>query len=150
MISKFLILKNMRKTVTFFAGLLLLLVFAQCKKDDPVNPNDNNNNGKVEIPMGMNNADILITNFIEEAIPDEDGCFAIGYSKLLVAENANNGKLIYCSINSIDRNLRNTTEDNCELNAKETAIFIAMRLLPTTMMDAPDQSLRNMKTMLYN
>ena len=141
----------MKKTITLIAGLLLLLMFAQCKKDEPVTPNDNtDNNGRVEIPVGMSHTDIVVTNFVEDAILDEDGGFEVGNGRMLMAKNANNGKLIYFSINSIDRNVKNTTENNYELNAKETAIIIAMRLLPTTMMDAPDQSLRNMKTMLYN
>ncbi len=141
----------MKKYFTIIAGLLFLLVFAQCKKDEPVTPNDdNNNNGKMEIPVGMSHTDIVVTNFVEDAIPDEDGGFELGNGKMLIAKNANNGKLIYFSINSIDRNVKNTTENDCELNAKETAIFIAMRLLPTSMMDAPDQSLMNMKAMLYD
>lgn len=141
----------MKKAITLIAGLLLLLMFAQCKKDEPVTPNENtDNNGRVEIPIGMSHTDIVVSNFVEDAIPDEDGGFEVGNGRMLMAKNANNGKLIYFSINSIDRNVKNTTENNYELNAKETAIFIAMRLLPTSMMDAPDQSLMNMKSLLYD
>ena len=141
--------KNTKKTVVIIAGLLLLLAFAQCKKDDPANPNGD---GKVEIPKGMSNTDIIITNFNEEAVPDENGDFAVGYSKMLMAKNASNGELIYFTMISTDRNTKKEVGDGSEyeLNAKETAIFLTLRCIPFSLRSGSDESFVALKNTLYS
>ncbi len=103
------------------------------------------NYGNVEIPEGMSNTDIIITNFSEDAIPDENGDFSIGYSKMLVAKNINNGEVIYYSLNSIENNSKNTVENDYEVSAKETALTFALRLLPFYMKDGYDDVLDKVK-----
>ena len=107
--------------------------------------------GNVEIPMGMDPSNIIVTNFSENAIPDENGDFVIGYSKMLVAKNADNGNIIYFSLNSIDENIRSekSSDDNYEVNAKETAILFALRLLPFDMSHGDDEVLQVMKEIVY-
>ena len=105
--------------------------------------------GHVEIPTGMSNTDIIVTNFSEDAIPDENGDFAIGYSKMLVAKNADNGKVMYYSIHSIENGSKDATENDYEINAKETALFFAIRLFPFYLKDGYDDVLLKVKESLY-
>ena len=106
--------------------------------------------GNVEIPAGMSNSDIVVTNFNEDAVPDESGDFYIGYSKFLIAKNATNGEIVYYCVNSRDENIRSSLENDYELNAKETAITIAMRMLPITLGSCSDEVLHAMKDALYS
>lgn len=107
--------------------------------------------GNVNIPTGMDPSNIIVTNFSEDAIPDENGDFAIGYSKMLMAKNADNGNIIYFSLNSIDENIRSekSSVDDYEVNAKETAILFALRLLPFDMSHGDDEVLHRMKEIVY-
>ena len=106
--------------------------------------------GHVTIPTGMNASDIIVTNFLEDAVPDENGDFFIGYSKTMMAKNATNGKLVYISINSKDDNIKSSTENDYELNAKETAITIAMQMLPMVLGSCSDEMLHAVKDILYS
>ncbi|MBR4391386.1 MAG: hypothetical protein IKT08_04700 [Bacteroidales bacterium] len=102
-------------------------------------------NGNVEIPNGMVANDIIVTNFVQDAIPDENGDFAIGTSTLLMAKNAENGKMVYLSLHSIERDSKRSSEEPVEVSAKETALYIALRLLPFNMLDGNDEVLQKMK-----
>ena len=104
--------------------------------------------GNVEIPAGMSSSDIIVTNFGEDAIPDENGDFAIGYSKMLVAKNADNGKVIYYSLYSIESGSKNEIENDYEIGARETAIFFAVRLFPFYLKDGYDDVLLKVKESL--
>lgn len=105
--------------------------------------------GNVEIPTGMTSADIIVTNLDEDAIPDENGDFAIGYSKMLVAKNADNGKVMYYSIHSIENGSKDASDNDYEINAKETALFFAIRLFPFYLKDGYDDVLLKVKESLY-
>ena len=143
----------MKKYFTIIAGLLFLLVFAQCKKDEPVTPNDdNNNNGKVEIPVGMSHTDIVVTNFVEDAIPDEDGGFEVGNGRMLIAKNANNDKLIYIALYSTDISTgKGTVEEvDRQLSAKETALYFALSVFPNGFGELPDNKFNALKNILYS
>lgn len=105
--------------------------------------------GNIEIPTGMEPSDIIITNFGEDAIPDENGDFAIGYSKMLVAKNADNGKVMYYSIHSIENGSKDASDNDYEINAKETALFFAIRLFPLFLKDGYDDVLLKVKESLY-
>ena len=108
--------------------------------------------GTVEVPEGMDASDIIISNFNEEVIPDEDGEFEIGYNNMLVAKNAETGALMYLALYSIENNNRGGKMRGNEnaLNAKETAILIALRLLPFDMRDGDDEVLAAMKEIVYS
>lgn len=108
--------------------------------------------GNVEIPTGMSNADIIVTNYIEDAIPDENGDFAIGYSKMLMATNAINGEIIYLSTLSVDGDIRNGEKpaQNYELNAKETAITLALQMFPFGLSQSKDATFASIKDVLYS
>ena len=107
--------------------------------------------GNVEIPTGMTGADIIVTNLDEDAIPDENGDFAIGYSKMLVAKNSDNGNIMYFGLYSIDPRNRSdkTGSDDYELNAKETALYLSLKLLPFYMQDGSDEVMNKMKESIY-
>ena len=108
--------------------------------------------GNVEIPSDLNNMDIVVTNLGGDAVPNEDGDFAIGYSRMLVAQNADNGNIIYYGLCSIDENIRGNKSNGSiyELNAKETAIMLALRLLPFDMSHGDDEVLQRMKEIVYS
>ena len=108
--------------------------------------------GNVEIPTGMSNADIIVTNYIEDAIPDETGDFAVGYSKMLMATNAANDEIIYMSILSVDDDIRKGQRQlqNYELSAKETAITLALNMFPYGMLQSKDETFASIKDVLYS
>ena len=108
--------------------------------------------GNVEIPTGMSGSDIIVSNYNEDAIPDENGDFAIGYSKMLIATNAINGKIIYISTFSVDGDIRNREErtQNYELNAKETAITFALQMFPFGLSQSKDATFASIKEVLYS
>ncbi len=106
--------------------------------------------GNVEIPAGMTGADIIVTNLDEDAIPDENGDFAIGYSKMLTAKNAENGKIMYISNLSVDYDIaKGDRQQNYELSAKETALHYALCLIPFGTYQSKDATFNSMKDALY-
>ncbi|MBR0175812.1 MAG: hypothetical protein IJQ11_00075 [Bacteroidales bacterium] len=106
--------------------------------------------GNVEIPAGVSSSDIIVTNFSEEAIPDENGDFAIGYSKILTATNAENGQIIYISNLSADYDIaKGDRQQNYELSAKETALHYALCLIPYGLFQSKDATFNSMKDALY-
>ena len=108
--------------------------------------------GNVEIPAGMSESDIIVTNLEEDAIPDENGDFAIGYSKMIVAKNNDNGNIIYFGLFSIDpgnRSEKSSGDNDYELNARETALYLSLKLLPFYMQDGSDAVLNKMKESIY-
>ena len=106
--------------------------------------------GNVEIPTGMSNSNIIVTNFCEDAVPDENGDFSIGYSKMLVAKNADNGEIMYYTIHSIDNSIRNAKGNDYELSAKETAVSLSIRMLPVILGNGSDDILNMLKDVLYS
>ncbi len=108
--------------------------------------------GNVAIPTGMSNSDIIVTNYNEDAIPDENGDFAIGYSKMLMATNAINGEIIYLSTLSVDGDIRNgvRSTQNYELNAKEIAITLALQMFPFGLSQSKDATFASIKDVLYS
>ena len=108
--------------------------------------------GSVEIPEGMDASNIIITNFSEEVVPNEDGEFEIPTSNMLVAKNNQNDNIVYLglySIEHVDRNDR-VMRDDYVLDAKETAILLALRLLPFDMSDGDNEVLDAMKAIVYS
>ena len=106
--------------------------------------------GNVEIPTGMSNTDIIVTNLVEDAFPDENGDFFIGYSKMLTAKNAENGKIIYISNLSADYDIaKGERQQNYELSAKETALHYALCLIPFGIYQSKDATFNSMKDALY-
>ncbi len=109
-------------------------------------------NGNVEVPTGMEASNIIVTNFSEDAIPDEDGNFSIGYSKMLVATNADNNKPIYFTVNSTDFSVQKSVLENgdYELSAKETALYFALNNFPYGLSGASDEKFNALKNLLYS
>lgn len=106
--------------------------------------------GNVEIPAGMSGPDIIVTNLSEDAVPDENGDFFIGYSKMLTAKNAENGKIIYISNLSADYDIsKGDRQQNYELSAKETALHYALCLIPFGIYQSKDATFNSMKDVLY-
>ena len=107
--------------------------------------------GTVEIPEGMDASDIIITNFSEEVVPDENGEFEIGYNDLLMAINPEYDKPVYFNLVSLasDEQRRSTKASNVEMSAKETALFLALRVFPNGMETTTDEWLNALKNILY-
>ena len=106
--------------------------------------------GNVEIPQGMSGLDIIVTNLGEDAVPDENGDFFIGYSRMLTAKNAENGKIIYISNLSVDYDIaKGDRQQNYELSAKETALHYALCLIPFGTYQSKDATFNSMKDALY-
>ena len=108
--------------------------------------------GNVEIPSGLNNMDIVVTNFGEDAIPDENGDFFIGYSTSLTMKNATNNEVIYMSIPSVDNEIAKGEgrTQNYDLNAKETALYYALTMIPFGLCQTKDATLNSIKDVLYD
>jgi hypothetical protein len=107
--------------------------------------------GNVEIPTGMSNTDIIVTNLGEDAIPDENGNYHIGDSKMLTAINSGNGKIIYISNLSVDYDdAKGIRQQNYELSAKETALHYALCLIPFGTYQSQDATFNSMKNVLYD
>ena len=124
-----------RNTVKYFNEILINVEF----------------DGNVEIPAGMSAADIIVTNFSEDAIPDENGDFAIEYSQMLTATNATNNEVVYMSIVSVDYEAARTKSQlqNYELNAKTTALYYALTMIPFGLNQAKDETFNSIKESLY-
>ena len=108
--------------------------------------------GNVMIPAGMNNTNIIVTNLKEDAIPDENGDFAIGYSKSLIATNATNGEIVYMSILSVDNDINKgeRQQQSYELSAKETALYYALTMIPFGLNQTKDETFQSIKDVLYD
>ncbi len=108
--------------------------------------------GNVEIPAGMSNANIIVTNFGEDAIPDENGDFHIGDSKMLTAKNATNNEIIYMSVISADYDIAKGASQlqNYDLNAKETALYYALTMIPFGLYQTKDATFQSIKDVLYD
>lgn len=108
--------------------------------------------GNVEIPTGMSNSNIIVTNLSEDAIPDENGDFAIGYSKSLIATNATNGEIVYMSILSVDNDINKgeRQQQSYELSAKETALYYALTMIPFGLNQTKDETFQSIKDVLYD
>ena len=107
--------------------------------------------GTVEVPEGMDASNIVITNFSEEVVPNEDGEFEIGYGDLLMAINPEYDKPVYFNLVSLasDEQRRGATVNNVEMSAKETALFLALRVFPNGMGTTTDEWLNALKNILY-
>ncbi len=108
--------------------------------------------GNVEIPTGMTGADIIVTNLGEDAMPDENGDFFIGYSKMLTAKNATNNEIIYMSVLSVDYDIAKGENQlqSYVLNAKETALYYALTMIPFGLNQAKDETFQSIKDVLYD
>lgn len=108
--------------------------------------------GNVEIPTGMSNTDIIVTNLGEDAMPDENGDFFIGYSKMLTAKNATNNEIIYMSVLSVDYDIAKGENQlqSYVLNAKETALYYALTMIPFGLNQAKDETFQSIKNVLYD
>ena len=129
--------------------VLLIVTFSisSCKKDQI----EVTSNSKIEIPENLDNLDIQITNLFENTTPNSDGYFDIGTSSILTATNINNGKIIYMSIISTTKESYTNGELNdYELNAKETAIALALTYLPYGYGKSSDETFLSIKNVIYS
>ncbi len=135
------------------AVMLLAVIFtvSSCKKDndDEINPNGEN---MIDIPDGLDNSDIKITNYFENTSPNSDGDFEISASNILIATNTNTGKIIYISIISTQKNSTKSVkeEPSYQLNAKETAIALALNYLPYGYLKATNETFASIKNVIYS
>jgi nitrogen regulatory protein PII-like uncharacterized protein len=108
--------------------------------------------GNVEIPSNLNNMDIVVTNLGEDAIPDENGDFFIGYSTTLTMKNATNNEVIYMSIPSVNNDMAKEEgqPQNYDLNAKETALYYALTMIPFGLCQTEDATFNSIKEVLYD
>ena len=108
--------------------------------------------GNVEIPSDLNSTDIVVTNLGEDAIPDENGDFFIGYSTTLTMKNATNNEVIYMSIPSVDNDMAKGEGQlqNYDLNAKETALYYALTVIPFALCQTEDATFNSIKDVLYD
>lgn len=107
-------------------------------------------NGSLEVPKGVQNYDILISNFYEGTQPDNEGDFKLGSSNIITATNGSSGEIIYmlaASTQIFDYN--SDIERKYELNAKETAIAITLSFLPFGYMQTSDETFTSIKNVLY-
>ena len=140
------------KDFKVIAVILLTLVFSfsSCKKDSDDNTNPISVN-MITIPDGLKNSDIKITNYFENTTPGSDGKFDIGASNILTAINANTGKIIFISIISTRRNTTKKTERiDYNLNAKETAISLALNYLPYGYLNSTNETFTSIKNVIYS
>lgn len=108
-------------------------------------------NAIVDIPENMDATDVVVTNFEETVVPDEDGNFEIGYSNWLVAKNAENGQLMYFSLCLGENNEEGRMRGNfTDLNAKESAVFLALRLMPIDLSSEDHDVLELLKEIVYS
>ena len=107
--------------------------------------------GNVEIPTGMDPSNIIVTNFGEDAMPNENGDFFIGYSKMLTAKNATNNEIIYMSVLSVDYDIAKGENQlqSYDLNAKETALYYALTMIPFGLYQTKDATFQSIKNVLY-
>lgn len=120
----------------------------KCLNEVPINVEMD---GNVDLPDNMSCSDIVISNLTETAIPDENGDFVIGYSKILIAKNVENGEIVYLTSCSVDKEIaKGGTTPEYEADAKETAITLALNMLPFGLHQSNDKTFASIKEVIYS
>ncbi|MBF0102461.1 MAG: hypothetical protein HQK77_16275 [Desulfobacterales bacterium] len=109
----------------------------------PIYPTDMNNrvhiDGVVNIPPNVNSTNIKITDFTEDTSCNSDGSFSLENEGLLVAFDTSKNQIIY---------LTYPTGSQVQLNAKETAISLILKMFPFDFSNNNDLSL--LKEQIYS
>ncbi|MGE0087310.1 MAG: DUF1566 domain-containing protein [Desulfococcaceae bacterium] len=97
--------------------------------------------GTVSIPESVPFSNIIVTDFSTKAAIDESGAFAVRKAGMIMAADQTKNEIIYICYPS--------TDPNPQLNAKETAVSLILRILPFTL-SGGDPNLDSLKQIIYS
>ena len=97
--------------------------------------------GTIELTENLKSENVIITNFSTDTAIESDGSFTCSKSRMLLAGDVSNKKLVYFSYPS--------TNLEPELNAKETAIALLLETCPFWFSDG-DSNLDALKQIIYS
>ena len=132
----------------FLLLIVPLVLIMGCRKNDDELTVDNPTTtiqieGNVELPEGINSEDMVICNLVEEKTLEGDNVFGFEQINTIFLFNQKEERITYIGYPGTDE------KDSYVLNAKETALFMTMRVIPFALAEENTDVIYELKKLLY-
>lgn len=126
---------------------MALFFLTSCKKNEEITPNPPTKettplHGKVELPNSVSHSEIKVCNLLQIEELNTSNEFDFDQTNTLFAVNSSN-RLLFVGYPSTDES------NEYILNAKETALFMVMRVIPFSLSKENQKIVDDLKTVLY-